>query len=171
MFIETQHDMSKQNNDSHGALGGHMQQVQSHHKGNAVGKKTSRSKSFFLIFVLVIVAAGGYWWYKNPTLSLSWNEEKYYGVFLANGDVYFGKLANKESAFITLNDAYYLKVAQISREGKQENIPDLKLIKIGTEFHGPKGSIEFQRGHVLFVQELAASSTVIKVMKGDTTSR
>jgi hypothetical protein len=66
-----------------------------------------------------------------------------------------------------LRDAYYLKVTeqlQNTKDGKQVKVPDLKLVQIGAEFHKPTNGIQIERSHILFIQELAPDSDVIKVI-------
>lgn len=144
----------------------------SFHHGNGSEKKGKKwGWIIFGLIFFVAVGYGGYWWYQtsaNPRVTtFSFYDEKYHGVFLENGDVYFGKLSNKEGTFVVLKDAYYLRVTeqlQNTKEGKQVKVPDLKLVKIGVEFHKPTDVIELERSHILFIQELEQDSEVIKVI-------
>mgnify|MGYP001564760669 CR=1 FL=1 len=123
-------------------------------------------------FILILVVLGGtYFAYVNyfmkgataPTSSFF--VEKFYAVFLDNGDVYFGKLSEKDSPFVTLDNAFYLRVTQTDAQGNPITAPQLNLVKLGNEVHKPLGTIEIQRNHIVSVQELAPDSQVIKIIK------
>lgn len=167
MFIQTQNNMQNQQTDTHSQV-----HDESLHHGKGPKKGGKKWGSFFFGLILVAgITYGGYWWYQNSTnpkaTTFSFYDDKYHGVFLENGDVYFGKLSNKEGTFVVLKDAYYLRVTeqlQNTKEGKQVKVPDLKLVKIGLEFHKPTDAIELERSHILFIQELQPDSEVIKVI-------
>lgn len=127
---------------------------------------------FFPYFILILVVLGGtFFAYINyfkkeagvPTTSFF--TEKFYAVFLDNGDVYFGKLSEKDSPFVTLDNAFYLRVSQTDVQGNPVASPQLNLVKLGNEVHKPIGTIEIQRNHILSIQELAPDSQVIKIIK------
>jgi hypothetical protein len=44
----------------------------------------------------------------------------YQAVFLSNGQVYFGKIENPSSDYVTLKDIYYLQVTQPPLQGSQQ---------------------------------------------------
>ena len=138
-------------------------------------------KEFFKhIVLLALVAIAGYSIYNTfkpfvkklpvaetvqPTATIS--TDSYYGVFLDNNEVYFGKLSNKESTFVTLEDSFYIRVTQTSqkgKDGKEVSVPNMDLVKVGTEFHKPKDKIEIQRSHIISIQELSPDSDVIKAI-------
>ena len=167
MFIQTQNNMQDQHTGTHGEA-----HEEPFHQGRVTSKKGKKWGRFFFGSVFILGAIyGGYIWYQSSTnpvaTTFSFYDEKYHGVFMENGDVYFGKLSNKEGSFVILKDAYYLRVTeqlQNTKEGKQVKVPDLKLVKIGVEFHKPTDGIELERGHVVFIQELEPDSEVIKVI-------
>lgn len=148
---------------------------------NASIKKTEKIEKPLIVLVLIALFVGGvYVAYKNfipretpPAKgTATFFEPKYYGVFLDTNDVYFGKLSNKDSASVTLDDAFYLKVTQTSqktKDGKVVNVPNINLVKLGMEIYKPKGTIEIQRNHIVSLQELAPDSEVIKIMKNHQT--
>lgn len=141
-----------------------------------------------IVFFVSIAALAGYGVYKkftqkqkdtaspqavvataSKTQTSSFFADKYYGVFLDTGDVYFGKLSNKEGVFVTVEDAFYLKVTQITekdKSGKQTgaSAPNMSLVKVGSEIHKPKNKIEIQRSHIIYIQELEQDSDVIRAI-------
>lgn len=151
---------------------------QTQHPGNNTPvKKGNKKMKFFLYALLFAVIVGAlYFSYVKyfskseigaSLMNSSLVASKYSAVFLDNGDVYFGKLSQKESTFVVLKDAYYLRVTQkkqTDEEGNPVDVPQLDLVKLGSEVHKPVGIIEIQRGHILSIQELAPDSQVIEVM-------
>lgn len=127
---------------------------------------------FFPYFILILVVLGGtffayinYFKKEASAPTTSFFTEKFYAVFLDNGDVYFGKLSEKDSPFVTLDNAFYLRVSQTDAQGNPVASPQLNLVKLGNEVHKPIGTIEIQRNHILSIQELAPDSQVIKIIK------
>lgn len=171
MFIETQKNNTERSYSQQPSLREGEQQVPRQKNSMGVRGRSKRGKKWlFVLVLLLVVGVLGYWW--RPIFSSLprlpfFGGDVYHAVFLENGDVYFGKLSKKGSPFVLLRDAYYLKVSEQSQktqDGKQISVPDLKLIKIGGEFHKPTDEIELERGHILFIQELQDDSAVIKVI-------
>ena len=145
-------------------------------EGTKPPKKDQKAMRFYmLVFMVAVVILGLYLVYSKyisdsttavPTISFL--DEKFYGVFLDDGDIYFGKISDKESVFVTVDEAFYLKITQETQtdsNGGIVEVPQLNLVKVGNEIHKPLGNIEIQRSHIVSIQELAPGSEVIKVMK------
>ena len=149
-----------------------------------VPKKTNPKTSAIkgLIAALVIVAVlliGVSAWvlktHKIPYLpQLRLDENKYYAVFLSNGQVYFGHLKYLHTRYPVLTDIYYLQTAQSpqpqpAKEGEEikeeEKKPELTLVKLGEELHGPQDSMTLNRDHILFVEELKDDGKVVQAIK------
>lgn len=132
---------------------------------------------FFTLIVTVVAAVllgttlilGAF--VKKSDLSFPYrlNKDKYYAVFLDNGQVYFGHLAKY---FATKNpvlyDIYYLQTEQElqsseKKEGEQKE-PQFNLVKLGQELHGPKDAMLLNKEHVLFVEELKDDGQVVKAI-------
>lgn len=86
----------------------------------------------------------------------------YVGVFLDNGQVYFGQAKDMSSDFLTLDSIYYLQSDKPADANAQS---DLKLIKMGNELHGPKDQMQINRQHVLFIESLKDDSKVVEAIK------
>lgn len=93
----------------------------------------------------------------SPISSSSWS-----AVFLTNGRTYFGKIGKENTEFITLDDVYYLQVQQAPpvAEGEEPQ-PQLSLMSVGDEMHGPENSMRINKYHVLFIEKLKANSSVV----------
>lgn len=101
----------------------------------------------------------------------------YVAVFLANGQVYFGKLAKPEYPEPVLTEVFYLKIQrgiqpdETDNSGDQADVKkaqpktDFKLIKLGSEIHGPIDQIKLNRDQILFWEKLRADSKVVEAIK------
>lgn len=96
---------------------------------------------------------------------------EYQAVFLTNGQVYFGKLADGGDRYIKLTDIYYLQVNQPQIQGSQQNAqqaqqqPQLQLVKLGNELHGPVDEMHINRDQVLFYEDMKADGKVAQAIK------
>lgn len=95
---------------------------------------------------------------------------KYQAVFLTNGQVYFGKLKTAGGDFYTLTDIYYLQAstAAVDAENPQNtssNGSDVKIIKLGTEIHGPEDRMVIGKEQVLFFENLTDKGKVSEAIK------
>lgn len=96
------------------------------------------------------------------------NNPGYQAVFLTNGQVYFGKIIDRSSKFLKLNDIYYLQLKQSLQEQDQQDLlsqSDLSLIKLGNELHGPEDSMEIVINNILFIENLSDDSKVVKAIR------
>jgi hypothetical protein len=97
-------------------------------------------------------------------------EPSYQAVFLANGQVYFGRLSEPNSQYVTLKDIYYLQVVQQQLQGQQYSqqtgqAPQISLVKLGNELHGPEDEMKISRSQILFYEDLKPDSQVVKAIK------
>ncbi|HVY67865.1 MAG TPA: hypothetical protein VHA30_03150 [Patescibacteria group bacterium] len=96
----------------------------------------------------------------------------YQAVFLTNGQVYFGKLSHAEGNYLTLDDIYYLQVVQPPLQGSQpqdqaasQQQPQISLVKLGNELHGPVDEMHISREQVLFYEDLKSDGQVVKAIE------
>lgn len=95
----------------------------------------------------------------------------YQAVFLTNGQVYFGKISNAQGTYATLTDIFYLQVVQPPLQGQQEAgqpaapapqaQPQISLVKLGNELHGPIDEMQINRDHILFYENLKSDGQVV----------
>ena len=116
-------------------------------------------KPQWLFLILVVLAVVILW--KLGVLPVS-GGNTYQAVFLSNNQVYFGNLANRSGQYATLSDIYYLQVTQPlqPKQGEQAS-PNINLVKLGGELHGPTDRMDINRDHILFVEDLKADSQVV----------
>ena len=114
------------------------------------------------IAALVLLLLGGavYFWIvcREPARG------GFQAVFLDNGQVYFGKITGDGEKNIILTDIYYLQANKPLQAGDIGSQPDLALVKLGNELHGPVDRMEINREHVLFVEDMKPDSKVVKAI-------
>jgi hypothetical protein len=96
----------------------------------------------------------------------------YQAVFLANGQVYFGKLQGVQTRTPVLDDVFYLQAneslqkAPTAATGTPEATnPQFSLIKLGqSEIHAPQDRIFLSKDQMLFWENLKADSQVSKTI-------
>lgn len=103
----------------------------------------------------------------------------YQAVFLTNGQVYFGKLSGVGGQYATLTDIYYLQVTQPPLQGSQSATgtnantntqtstqqPQLSLVKLGNELHGPLDSMQINRDQILFYEDMKEDGKVMEAIR------
>ncbi|MDQ6985948.1 MAG: hypothetical protein Q9M91_00935 [Candidatus Dojkabacteria bacterium] len=95
----------------------------------------------------------------------------YQAVFLTNGQVYFGDVTDERSDVVILEDIYYLQInkniqSQDPNEAATE-VPDISLIKLGEELHGPEDQMIINKEQVLFIENLKSDSDVVKAIQSN----
>lgn len=132
-------------------------------------------KSWLLLLVIVaVVVIAGFLFFTNQNDGAPAGEDvansadsDYQAVFLINNQVYFGKLANANRQYVSLTDIYYLQVNQPIQplaEGQNPG-PDINLVKLGGELHGPTDEMRINRDHILLVEDLRADSNLVNAIE------
>ncbi|OGL35436.1 hypothetical protein A3F65_01675 [Candidatus Saccharibacteria bacterium RIFCSPHIGHO2_12_FULL_47_16b] len=90
----------------------------------------------------------------------------YQAVFLTNGQVYFGHLKNADTKSPVLTDIYYLQSTPQNpqQSGDQQTQPQLSLIKLGKELHGPQDKMVLRADQILFWENLNNDSKVVQTI-------
>jgi hypothetical protein len=98
--------------------------------------------------------------------------KQWQGVFLTNGQVYFGKVKSASGKTLSLEEIYYLQVVdkplQRTQEGEDvtgKTQQELTLIKLGNEIHGPTDAMTINRDHILLTVKLKEDSRVVQAIK------
>lgn len=94
---------------------------------------------------------------------------KFQAVFLSNNQVYFGRLQDLDTNYVTLSDVYYLRTAS-DLENQKDSGTGLNLIKLGGELHGPEDTIYIPKSSILFWENLKDSSRVVQSIIGSKTN-
>ena len=85
---------------------------------------------------------------------------EYQAIFLDNGQVFFGRLQDDGSSYLTLRDVFYIK---------QQASPDKKevqslLVKRGSEWHAPD-FMRINSRHIVLIEPVAADSRVALLIR------
>ena len=135
-----------------------------------IPRKPKKGRKIILIISVIIILVSISIVFLSETDSITTlikgSPSAYKAVFLDNDQVYFGKVANKNSKYVKLTDVYYLQVAQPSQNqyGVLDQ-PNLTLIKLGSELHGPKDEMEIVRDHIMYIEELSNDSRVVQAIR------
>lgn len=125
------------------------------------------------LVVLAVLVAG--WCVYQMKTSQFVRQDRYQAVFLANGQVYFGKL-QEVGKYIRLSDIYYLQVQKPkSSEGTTNNADptsqqnkkadNTQLIKLGEELHSPEDEMLINKDQLLFWENLKDGGKVVDAIK------
>jgi len=88
-----------------------------------------------------------------------------YGVFLANGQVYFGTITSETKEKLMLKNIYYIQLKN-GQNGQTDTSAqsDVSLLKLGNELHGPEDAMEINQSAVLFLEKLKSDGKVAKAI-------
>lgn len=153
-----------------------------------MAKMKNRDSFVAGVIILIILIAGGGIAYQQGVFTSNDSPNQlikdsgdgisdYSAVFLANGQVYFGKMYKDSNKDVDLRDIYYLQVNQDLQkaDGDTKDVtdatkttdadknkqPDVVLVKLGEELHGPNDRMTINKDQVLFTESLKTSSKVI----------
>lgn len=128
-----------------------------------------KSNSWVMVVVLVVLIGFAAWWFMGKD-NMKISTTKYQAVFLTNGQVYFGQVSNEKSDPVMVKDIYYLRVQrqiQPAAEGAEADKPQVSLIKLGNELHGPTDAMRINREQILFIEDLKDDGKVVKAIAED----
>lgn len=102
------------------------------------------------------------------------DSSKQQAVFLANGQVYFGKIKDINKQYVDLRGIYYLNVNQQVQPDQKDNKNaaasnqqtqnSISLVKLGCELHGPNDQMLINRDQVTFWENLKTDGQVAKAI-------
>ena len=133
---------------------------------------------FLLLFIiptlLFLVVLGVYGW--KTAWFAGTARAQYQAVFLTNGQVYFGHVQDRNAQYLKLTDVYYLQSVQPLQEPQTPDAgakktspppaqPELTLVKLGQELHGPRDRMDINRDQVLFIEDLRDDGKVADAIK------
>jgi len=110
-----------------------------------------------LVLALLIAPLAAWWDFTVP----SFGRARYQAVFLANGQTYFGRYADRLGPYAKIENAYYI---QTTKNEDPDKPPDSKLLRRGAELHQPLPRMLVPKSSILFVEDLQPSSPIGKFM-------
>ena len=90
-----------------------------------------------------------------------------YAVFLTNGQVYFGTIAQENEKRLLLKGIYYIQFNGDQKDALT-NQSDVALLKLGNELHGPEDWMEINPSAILFIEKLKPDGKVAKAIESYT---
>jgi competence protein ComGC len=120
--------------------------------------------TILIVALLVLIYFGGA---KKEDSYIDKNKEQ--AVFLANGQVYFGKIQSVNKEYVSLKQIYYLNVNQQVQPNQKSDTTDssnqsVSLVKLGCELHGPTDQMIINRDQVTFWENLKTDGQVTKAI-------
>ena len=113
--------------------------------------------------VVVLVLAGGCFARHEGWPPFGPSNKQWTGVFLTNGQAYFGHFYSGPGDYAKLTDVYYVLQTQLqSQDPKVAPQTQLSLQKLGGEVHGPKKEMRIAKSQMLFTEELRADSPLVQ---------
>lgn len=89
---------------------------------------------------------------------------KYQAVYLANGQMYFGKLQNTDGDFLVIKTPYTVQsVAADSKATAEQSTTT--LLKVSSQVYGPEESVAIKASQVTFWQNLRDDSKITQAIK------
>lgn len=140
-------------------------------RGPVPNAKRNKKQTKYIILavtlglLLAIIAFGGWSLYRSSTTAHI-DGNKLQAVFFTNGQVYFGKLEKLNGDYFKLTDIFYLQAqsAAADSENPQETStqqsPDVQLVKLGSEIHGPDDEMIINKDQLLFFENLKKDGKV-----------
>ena len=144
---------------------------------NEKSRVSKTHKLAIVVLIAVVIVALGYLAFtktgaspgNRKTAAEQPNKNEYQAVFLTNGQVYFGKLADNGGNYIELTDIYYLQNQDQNKvqpkDQNANNQSNLSLIKLGKELHAPEDEMNISRQQVLFWENIQDNGKVAQAIK------
>lgn len=145
-----------------------------------------------MVVVLIVAGVLAYLFRGKFTTQNGPKLSGYQAVFLTNGQVYFGHLSRAGNQYAVLTDIFYLQVNQPLQTGQagangqasaaqqqaqaantssaasassgSQQQPQLSLVKLGNELHGPADLMHINRDQILFYEDLKADGKVAQAI-------
>lgn len=128
--------------------------------------RAAGQKGFILLVVGIIILLAIVVFLVFTIFSSPFGKSGWHAVFLTNGQTYFGHIVKQNSNTVVLRNVYYIQVQQPEgAEEGEEPQPQLSLVSISDEFHGPEDEVQINWNHVLFVERLSKDSQVVTTLE------
>ena len=117
------------------------------------------NKILLVVVVLLLIVLGFVMW--KPNISKMFSGSSYYAVYMANGDLYFGKIAWYNSS--VLSDVRTIQRQEATGKDQQ---PSWSLVKFSDVAWGPTGDLRINSKNVMWMTKLGDDSQVVKLING-----
>lgn len=137
-------------------------------------RRMSKAKLIVIGLVSAVLLALAAFWalsmYRSST-AMTIDSSKYQAIFFTNGQVYFGKLQMLNGEYMKLENIFYLQTktpeddSKNPQETSAQTSPDVQLIKLGDEVHGPNDEMIVNKDQILFFENLKDDGKVSQSIK------
>lgn len=93
--------------------------------------------------------------------------KQYQAIFLTNGQVYFGQLKSTSGNYVTLKNVFYIQSNPQQAGASASPQPQLSLVKLGNEIHGPEQQMQIANNQIIFWENLKDDSKVVQAIKNN----
>lgn len=132
----------------------------------AAGRTTGisgRIRAIIVAAAVVLFGGGGCYAYNTGLPPFGPMADNWSGVFLTNGQAYFGHFYAGPGDYATLTEVYYVLATQLQpQDPKVAPTTQLSLQRLGGEIHGPRQEMKIAKSQILFVEELRADSPLVQ---------
>ncbi len=116
-----------------------------------------------LAVVVALVIVLGWRSYADGSWPFAPSDDQWTGVFLTNGQAYFGHYYGGPGDYARLREVYYVLATQLqSQDPRVAPQTQLSLQKLGGEIHGPTQEMRISKQQILFLEELRPDSPVVR---------
>lgn len=144
---------------------------QSHKSSRDSAPKKSRKGLLWTIVALVLIAGiaavGWIAWSNAKSGVTGIDSSRYQAVFLANGQIYFGKLSSFNDESFKITNVYYPEAQVADGEEDQTDTTtqsNIKLIPIVDGVHGPEDEMILTKSQILYYENLKADSQAARLI-------
>lgn len=122
------------------------------------------------LLVVIVAFIGWFVWSNAKSADTGINTSRYQAVFLVNGQIYFGKLADANEKSFKLTNIYYPQAQSTAGDAAEETDTQtqsggIQLIKLGDEVHGPESEMYISKDQILYYENLKDDSKVTKLIE------
>jgi hypothetical protein len=151
--------------------GGHME------KPLEAGRQQALVWVFLVLLFASFLVGGFYFWrsaeqVKNEALEVKKldNHNPWYAIKLVDGEIIYGRIADLNTEPLEINPVYYnYDQKKIEKDSgvkpKVNETIDLRLVRRGSETHGPDGALKVFRAQVVYMENLRPDSKVLGVIE------
>ncbi len=125
----------------------------------AIGQRARRVALAVVAFAAAF-AVMQWWDLTLPSLGAS----RYQAVFLASGQAYFGRYFDRIGPYAKIEGVYYI---QTSKSDDPDKPAESRIVRRGSELHGPQERVLIMKSSILFVEDLRPDSPVARFIDQD----
>ncbi len=119
------------------------------------------------VFVIILGAVAWFVFAAPKSQPTGIDKSRFQAVFLANGQIYFGKLQDFSDSTFKMTTIYYPQTTGKDSEAAtnaQSQNSNIQLIRLGDEVHGPDNEMFLTKDQILYYENLKSDSKVSQLI-------